>query len=128
MITVLPDKDYEKCPLINSKYSNDTFVFTAKDGEEYLGYGAVIMCETYAEIVEIKCVQGFDMLDHGIGKALLNFVERRGVYHTLCCLKEKESLLKRLGFKIAENEWAEMMGERENVFYLNLEGYFDKHC
>ena len=128
MITILPDKDYEKCNLIDKKYEDNVFVLTAKDGEEYLGFGAVKMGDDYAEIIDISCAPGFESLDHGIGKSLLNFIERRGVYDTLCTLENQEKLLKRLGFKEADVEWEAKTKSNEKTYHLNLKGYFEKHC
>ena len=128
MITILPDKDYEKCNLINIKYDNNVFVFTAQDGDDYLGYGAVAMYDDYAEIVDIVCADGFESLDHGIGKTLLNFIERRSVYDTICTLSSHEKLLKRLGFELVEDKWKKDLKTDAQVYYLDLNGYFEKHC
>ena len=128
MITILPDNEYTKCPFIDKAYDEKTFVLTAKDGEEYLGYGAVTMYEDYACLLDIVCAQGFESLDHGIGKSVLNFVERRSIYDVICTSQKLLPLLKRLGFKEAQDEWKTMSEDGNMVFCLNLQGYFDKHC
>ncbi len=127
MITILPDEDYMNCPLIKSAYSPDTIVFTAKDGEEYLGFGAVEMHEDYAEISAVETAEGMEGLEHGIFKSLLNFVERRGIYDCICA-PDKPLMLKRLGFSEAEGAWKEKTKSADLLFYLNLKGYFEKHC
>lgn len=127
MITILPDNEYKNNILIDEKYADDVFVFTAKDNEEYLGYGAVHLEENFAEIICVKTVAGMENLEHGIFKSLLNFVERRGIYHCICAL-DKPQLMKRLGFESVENQWQKISKNEGYVFYLNLEGYFEKHC
>ncbi len=127
MVTILPDKDYKNCKLINKSYSDDVFVFTAKDGEEYLGFGAVAMYGDYAEIVDVETVEGMENLEHGIFKSLLNFTERRKVYDCICAL-DKPVMLKRLGFSPAENNLKSLYNKKNVTFYLNLTGYFEKHC
>lgn len=127
MITILPDKDYKNCELINKTYADNVFVFTAKDCEEYLGFGAVAMYDDYAEIVDVETVEGMESLEHGIFKSLLNFIERRKVYDCICAL-DKPAMLKRLGFSPAEDNWESLHNEKNVTFYLNLTGYFEKHC
>lgn len=127
MITILPDKDYKNCSLITKEYDDNVFVFTAKDGDEYLGFGAAAMHEDWAEIVDVETIPGMESLEHGIFKSLLNFIERRSVYDCICAL-DKSSMLKRLGFSPAEAQWQKKSELNGSVFYLNLTGYFEKHC
>lgn len=127
MITILPDKDYKSCGIITKEYADNVFVFTAKDGDEYLGFGAAAMYENYAEIVDVVTSPGMESLEHGIFKSLLNFIERREVYDCICAL-DKPAMLKRLGFIPADGEWSGKAEQDGSVFYLNLTGYFDKHC
>lgn len=127
MITILPDKDYKNCGMIAKKYADNVFVFTAKDGDEYLGFGAVAMYDSHAEIVDVATAPGMESLEHGIFKSLLNFIERREVYDCICAL-DKPAMLKRLGFSPADEEWSDKIERGNSVFYLNLTGYFDKHC
>jgi len=127
MITILPDKDYKNCELINKTYADNVFVFTAKDGEEYLGFGAVAMYNDYAEIVDVETAEGMESLEHGIFKSLLNFIERREVYDCICAL-DKPAMMKRLGFSPADEQWKSINKEKNVTFYLNLTGYFEKHC
>ncbi len=127
MITILPDKDYKSCDLITKDYADNVFVFTAMDGDECLGYGAAALYEAYAEICDVITVPGMENLEHGIFKALLNFIERRGIYDCICAL-DKPAMLGRLGFALAEEDWQSRAGGANSVFYLNLTGYFEKHC
>ena len=120
MITILPDNDYTNCPLVKGIYPANVFVLTAKDGDEYLGFGAVSIDDEFARIEDVITVPGMESLEHGIFKSVLNFVERRGIYDCFCDL-DKPLMLKRLGFEMAESE-------NENLMYLNLKGYFEKHC
>lgn len=127
MITILPDKDYKNCKLINKTYADNVFVFTAKDGDEYLGFGVAAMYDDYAEIVDVVTADGMESLEHGIFKSLLNFIERREIYDCICAL-DKPAMLKRLGFSHAEEQWQGIAKVNGSVFYLNLTRYFEKHC
>lgn len=127
MITILPDKNYAECNLINGEFADNVVVFTAKDSDEYLGYGAVAMCDGYAEIVDVVTAEGMDSLEHGIFKSLLNYIERRNVYDVVCAL-DKPLMLKRLGFEEANDEWNDKTTVKGLCFCINLTGYFEKHC
>lgn len=119
MITILPDNDYINCSFINKKYDDNVFVLTAKDGEECLGYGAVALTEDGADIVDVITAEGMEGLEHGIFKAVMNFVERRNIYDCYCSL-DKSAMLKRLGFA--------RISEDSDLQYVSLLGYFEKHC
>lgn len=119
MITILPDNNYINCNLINREYDDNVFVFTAKDGDECLGYGAVALMDDRADIVDVITAKGMESLEHGIFKALMSFVERRCIYNCYCSL-DKPVMLQRLGFSRVE--------EGGSLQYVNLLGYFDKHC
>lgn len=127
MIAIQPDNDYKKCNLIKEDFPDNVFVLTAKDGEEYLGAGAVAINDGYAEIVAVETADGMEALEHGIFKSLLNFVERREIYDCICAL-DKPKMLKRLGFSEADGEWEQAKKCENRLFYLNLTGYFEKHC
>ncbi len=127
MITIHPDKDYKKCELIKKAYADNVFVFTAKDGDEYLGFGAAAIYDDYAEIVDVETADGMESLEHGIFKSLLNFIERREIYNCICAL-DKPIMLKRLGFSYADEQWESLSDKKNVTFYLNLTGYFEKHC
>ena len=127
MITILPDDNYIKNDLIQKYYADNVFVFSAKDGDEYLGYGAVALCDGYAEILDVETALGMESLEHGIFKSLLNFVERRGVYDCICSI-DKPQMLKRLRFKPAEKDEFDKAEISEDAYYVCLKGYFDAHC
>ena len=127
MIAILPDKEYTNYELIKNQYADNVFVFTAKDGNEYLGFGAAAMYDDYAEIVDVETIPGMESLEHGIFKSLLNFIERREIYDCICAL-DKPIMLKRLGFSPADKAWNDKNMSDKPVFYLNLTGYFEKHC
>lgn len=127
MIAIQPDNDYKKCSLIKGDFPENVFVLTAKDGDEYLGAGAVEMNDGYAKILAVETADGMEALEHGIFKALLNFVERREIYDCICAL-DKPKMLKMLGFSEADGEWKTVEKDENQLFYLNLTGYFEKHC
>lgn len=126
MITILLDNEY-KNELYPDNSNAGLFVFTAREKDEILGSGEVILKDNYAQITSVKTVSGMEGLEHGIFKSLLNFTERRGVYDCICAL-DKPSMMKRLGFELLKNKWADSGNPDEKVYYLNLEGYFEKHC
>ena len=119
MITILPDDNYRNCSFIEKEYADNVFVFTAKDGEECLGYGAIALSDDRADIVDVITACGMESLEQGIFKTLMNFAERRSIYDCYFSL-DKSVMLRRLGF--------EKMEEGSNTQYVSLQGYFDKHC
>lgn len=126
MITIQPDKDYKKCDLIKKDYGEDVFVLTAKDGEQYLGYGAVTFHSDAAEVLDVVTASGMESLEHGIYKSVLNFIERRGVYDCICS-SGTPNMMKRLGFE-PNCSFSDRELNGKTLYYLSLEGYFDKHC
>lgn len=119
MISILPDSNYQNCEMIKTKYGDNVFVLTAKDGDECLGYGAVALYEDRADIVDVITAEGMESLEHGIFKAVMSFVERRSIYDCYCSL-DNPVMLKRLGFA--------KVGDDSNLHYVSLLGYFEKHC
>ena len=62
-------------------------------------------------------------LDFSMGKAMLNFIERRNVYDTYASEKLEEQLLKRFRFVKNEGNFTE-----EYDYFVDLNGYFDVNC
>ena len=126
MVEIKPVENVEKY-VVNA--DKNTFAMVAVDGKKELGFGIMRLFDTYAVIDDIHFANDMDMLvlGYGMGKALLNFIERRGVYHVYSSL-DNARLLKRLRFtKDMETKTDEHI-PNENESYVNLEGYFDAHC
>ena len=68
-------------------------------------------------------------LEFGMGKALLNVADLRGVRHAVTDNKDIEDKLKALKFKTVEeagDEVPDYIADFE--YYLNLDGYFVANC
>ena len=131
MIAINPVEDVSAClPLLDGlEMERGVFVLAAADGELLAGAGALRMADGYAVIERIVTVPGFEMLDYAIGKALLNFIERREVLDVVCRRAELAAVLRRLGFAAGEPLPEAVAGfSGDGTWYLNLEGYFTKHC
>lgn len=107
----------------------NTFVLVAVDGETELGFGVIHLYDTYAVIDDIHFENDTDMLvlGYGMGKALLNFIERRCVYHVYSAI-DNARLLERLRFKKDMEIKTDEHIPNGDECYVNLEGYFDAHC
>lgn len=95
----------------------DKIVMTAKDGDEYLGVGAL---ELRIDKVYLNFVQMKDdelTLKLGIMKSLLNLADLRGIKTVYGDNEDLKSLYKLLRFK-----------EIEGKYILALEGYFTCGC
>ena len=67
------------------------------------------------------------MLAHGIGKSMLNFIERREIYPVICKNENLSDLMRLLRFKKVDE--ITLGGKVEKgVYYVNLKGYFDAKC
>ena len=122
-------KPFENASQYVENADNHTFALVAADGDEVLGYGVLRLFDTYAIIDDIHFENDTDMLSlgYGMGKALLNFIERRSVYHVYSSL-DNPRLLERLRFKKDVKIKPEEYLPCENEYYVNLEGYFNTHC
>lgn len=131
MIEIKPMEDTAAClPLLDDLHlDSGSFVLAARDGAELAGAGVLRLLDGYAVIEQIVTAPGFEMLDYAIGKALLNFIERREVLDVVCVREELAPVLRRLGFaKTADGPVVEQHFSGKSVYFLNLEGYFTKHC
>ena len=122
-------KPFENASQYVENADNNTFVMVAVDGDDVLGYGVMHLFDTYAIIDDIHFDNDTDMLalGFGMGKALLNFIERRSVYHVYSSI-DNARLLERLKFKPDMEIKTEEYKPNDNERYVNLEGYFDAHC
>lgn len=131
MIEIKPymelDENTKKISGITKKDAH-TFFMVAKDKDEILGIGTMKIFESYAEFYDVwVCDEMFKMLNHGIGKAMLNFIERREIYDVISENENISDLLYLLRFKKEKVEIEGYNNENE-IFYLNLKGYFDAKC
>ena len=122
-------KPFENASQYVENADTHTFALVAADGDDVLGYGVLRLFDTYAIIDDIHFENDTDMLSlgYGMGKALLNFIERRSVYHVYSSL-DNPRLLERLRFKEDMEIKTEEYNPCENEYYVNLKGYFDTHC
>lgn len=131
MIEILPymdiDDDLMEKASIKENDSH-TFFMIAKDKDETLGIGTMKVYENYAVFCDVFVFDElFKMLGHGIGKAMLNFIERRNIYHVISENEKISDLLYLLKFK-KESINFDNVDYKGQAFYLNLEGYFDAKC
>lgn len=114
---------------------NDSHVVMAvKDGSEIMGAGVLSQGQLYGFIngIIIKDEHEFITLGYGLGKAILNFIDRRGIRDVYTIEPDnpiKKEIYKRLGFKTEKNIAIPKKFENgERVMYLNLENYFMSAC
>lgn len=109
----------------NVIFDENTFIMCAKDKEEILGVGVIKLYKDYAVVEEIIFKDEYKMLglDFSMGKAMLNFIERRNVYDTYASKKLGEQLLKSLRFVKNEGNFTEKYD-----YFVDLNGYFDVNC
>ena len=72
-------------------------------------------------------------LDYGMGKAMLNFIDRREIMDVYAAASSEnvnfKKTLERLGFVERENkDRPPLVSGSDDVLYLNLEDYFTSHC
>lgn len=109
----------------NVIFDENTFIMCAKDKEEILGVGVIKLYKDYAVVEDIIFKDEYKMLglDFSMGKAMLNFIERRNVYDTYASKKLEEQLLKSLRFVKNEGNFTEKYD-----YFVDLNGYFDVNC
>lgn len=109
----------------NVIFDENTFIMCAKDKEEILGVGVIKLYKDYAVVEDIIFKDEYKMLglDFSMGKAMLNFIERRNVYDTYAPEKLGEQLLKSLRFVKNEGNFTEKYD-----YFVDLNGYFDVNC
>lgn len=112
MITIKPCKDEE---VLGFKLGENQMCMVLRDNDNILGKGLYTICDGFATIDRI------DAFDNGnaffILKSILNSIDLMGIKEVFCGNEDLKSTLLRAGFKF-EN----------NLYSLNLEGYFDFKC
>ena len=104
-------------------FDENTFVMAAKDKDDLLGIGIIRLYKDYAVFADVKFSEEYKMLglDYSMGKSMLNFIERRGIYDTYADSNIDSRLLKSLGFEQNKKE-------QKFDYFLDLEGYFNVNC
>ena len=106
-------------------------IMAAKDKEEILGAGQIIVCNGYSILGKIAVKKEYEgmMLEFSIAKSLLNMADLGGIRYIVSDM-EDESLAKRLRmvkFLPENNPDAPKICQRYKYF-LDLNGYFTSHC
>ena len=111
--------------LRNTICDENTFFMAATDKDELLGVGVIKLYKDYAVLDDIIFKEEYKMLglDYSMGKAMLNFIERRSVYDTYAHKSIDENLLTRLRFVENDDKIT-----KNYSHYLCLKGYFDVKC
>ncbi len=125
-INIVKQEDYNiinkflsKISTTRNLVSNSEIVMSARNNDEILGVGIVKLYEDYAEIIDIVTINKDKFeLSYGIGKALINFIDRRFLKEVRCNNKSLQTLLESLSFKKNDTD----------IYALNLEGYFKNDC
>ncbi len=107
----------------NVEKTNNCVMLVAKDKDEIIGLGVMMITFPHATIEKIIVKEEGDMgqLDYGIGKAMLNYIDRRGIKDVYASYSGDSTflnLLQRLKF----------VNKEENILYLSLENYFTSNC
>jgi len=105
-------------------------IMAAKDKDMILGVAIAEIMDSYAVLIDIVIGNREDLhLEYGMGKAILNAIERRGIMKVYCCNNRLEGLLMRMGF--TENtgtvDVPYSLKSCINLYYLNLNHYFTSH-
>ena len=103
-------------------------IMAAKDKEEILGAGQIIVCNGYSILGKIEVKKEYEgmMLEFSIAKSLLNMADLGGIRYIVSDM-EDESLAKRLRMETNSLEDAPKICQRYKYF-LDLNGYFTSHC
>lgn len=143
MLTISPmqESDYQSVEAFLKtlgrieRRSGCNIIMVAKDREEILGVGVMILAEQYGFIKDIIVKPEYEsmQLDYGMGKAMLNFIDRREIMDVYAGASWEnvnfKKTLERLGFVERENkDRPPLVSGFDDVLYLNLEDYFTSHC
>ena len=106
-------------------------IMAAKDKDEILGAGQIIVCNGYSILGKIAVKKEYEgmMLEFSIAKSLLNMADLGGIRYIVSDM-EDDSLAKRLRMTKFAHETttdAPKICERYKYF-LDLNGYFTSHC
>ncbi|MBE7031297.1 MAG: hypothetical protein E7409_07770 [Ruminococcaceae bacterium] len=132
MIEIKPVEHWDAVEnLLKTPKKDNVFAMAAYDQDELLAAGAVALFDEHAELLEVVVPKQHEALNlaYGMGKSLLNFIDRRGIAHVVCSDDALEPLLRRLRFKKTDkvDEIGKYYSENE-IYYLNLTNYFTNHC
>lgn len=106
-------------------------IMAAKDKDEILGAGQIIVCNGYSILGKIAVKKEYEgmMLEFSIAKSLLNMADLGGIRYIVSDM-EDDSLAKRLRmtkFAPETTPDAPKICERYKYF-LDLNGYFTSNC
>ncbi len=134
MLTIKPIEDYKnEAHEMNISVHDNAFVMAVKDGDTLMGIGVAHFLDGYASVDEIAIKDEFEdfSLEYGLGKALLNAIDLKGIKYVVSDAMHIEKQLRALKFKSPdelkiEEEIPEFLcGCR---LFLNLDGYFLGNC
>lgn len=103
-------------------------IMAAKDKDEILGAGQIIVCNGYSILGKIAVKKEYEgmMLEFSIAKSLLNMADLGGIRYIVSDM-EDDSLAKRLRMDTKADPDAPKICQRYKYF-LDLNGYFTSHC
>ncbi len=103
-------------------------IMAAKDKDEILGAGQIIVCNGYSILGKIAVKKEYEgmMLEFSIAKSLLNMADLGGIRYIVSDM-EDDSLAKRLRMETKADPDAPQICQRYKYF-LDLNGYFTSHC
>lgn len=103
-------------------------IMAAKDKDEILGAGQIIVCNGYSILGKIAVKKEYEgmMLEFSIAKSLLNMADLGGIRYIVSDM-EDDSLAKRLRMDTTSSPDAPQICQRYKYF-LDLNGYFTSHC
>ena len=134
MLTIKPIEDYKNEALeMNISIPENAFVMAVKDGDTLMGIGVARLFDDYASVDEIAIKDEFKdfSLEYGLGKALLNAIDLKGIKYVVSNSVHIEKQLRALKFKSPdetkiEEDVPDFICEHE--FWVNLDGYFTSNC
>ncbi|MBO5008541.1 MAG: hypothetical protein J6D26_06880 [Clostridia bacterium] len=107
-------------------------VMVMRDSGQVMGVGVMHLYDEYAVIDSIEVKDEFKdfSLEYGLGKAMLNAIDLKGIRYAVSHCVDLEKQLRALRFK-APSEWDDEQMP-DNVanweLCLNLDGYFTSNC
>ncbi len=134
MLTIKPIENYKNEVLeMNITVGDNAFVMAVKDGDTLMGIGVAHFLDDYASVDEIIIAEEFRdfSLEYGLGKALLNAIDLKGIKYVVSNSVHIEKQLRSLKFKSpdelkTEEELPEFLWGYKLI--LNLNGYFSSNC
>ncbi len=125
-------KQYGKASQLND---NKCILMAAKEREQLIGIGGFTLLSKYAMLKGIIVKPGYEkeQLDISIGKAMLNFIERRNI-KKVYAQNDKNNIyfrrfLQALTFILLEKGHEDItLKENHEIYFLDLTYYFKKSC